>query len=197
MKKLNVMIGLLLLTGSVFAQTNWAADKSHSKIGFNVTHMVVAEVEGKFNEFEAKVVSPAEDFNGADVEFTAKTASVDTDNERRDGHLKSDDFFNAEKFPEIKFKGKIVKENGKYLLKGDFTMRDVTKPVVFDVVYGGTVNTGRGFKAGFKVNGVVKRLEYGLKWSAALEGGNLVVADDVQIVCKIELNKQVPEAPKN
>jgi polyisoprenoid-binding protein YceI len=190
MKKLNVMIGLLLVTGSVFAQTNWAVDKSHTKIGFNVTHMVVSEVEGKFNEFEAKVVSPADDFNGADVEFTAKTASVDTDNERRDTDLKSDNFFNAEKFPEIKFKGKLVKENGKYFLKGDFTIRDVTKPVVFDVTYGGTVNTGRGFKAGFKINGTVKRFEYGLKWNAALESGSLIVADDVQIICKIELNKQ-------
>src|SRR5688572_33082892 len=93
MKKLNVMIALLLLTGSVFAQTNWGLDKSHSKVGFNVTHMVVAEVEGKFNEFDAKVVSTTEDFNGADVEFTAKTASVDTDSENRDKHLKSDDFF--------------------------------------------------------------------------------------------------------
>jgi len=195
MKKLNVMMGLLLISGSVFAQTNWAADKSHSKVGFNVTHMVVAEVEGKFNEFEAKVVSTTEDFNGADVEFTAKTASVDTDNEGRDKHLKSDDFFNAELFPEIKFKGKLVKENGKYFLKGDFTMRDVTKPVTFDVTYGGTVNTGRGFKSGFKVNGTVKRFDYGLKWNKALEAGSLVVADDVQIICKIELNKEVPKQP--
>lgn len=189
------MIGLLLVTGSVFAQTNWGLDKSHSKIGFNVTHMVVAEVEGKFNDFDAKVVSTTEDFNGADVEFTAKTASIDTDNERRDGHLKSDDFFNAEKFPEVKFKGKLVKENSKYLLKGDFTMRDVTKTVAFDVAYGGTINTGRGFKAGFKVTGVVKRFDYGLKWNAALESGNLVVAEDVQIICKIELNKEVPKQP--
>src|SRR5688572_14348846 len=190
MKKLNVMIALLLLTGSVFAQTNWGLDKSHSKVGFNVTHMVVAEVEGKFNDFDAKVVSPAEDFNGADVEFTAKTASVDTDNERRDNHLKSDDFFNAEKFPEIKFKGKLVKENGKYFLKGDFTIRDVTKKVTFDVTYGGTLKTSKGAKAGFKVSGTVKRFDYGLKWNAALETGGLVVADDVQIICKIELNKQ-------
>lgn len=184
------MIVMLLITGSVLAQTNWALDKSHSKVGFNVTHMVVAEVEGKFNDFDVKVTSPAEDFNGAAVEFTAKTASVDTDNEKRDNHLKSDDFFNAEKFPEIKFKGKLVKENGKYLLKGDLTMRDVTKPVTFDVTYGGTVNTGRGIKAGFKLNGTVKRFDYGLKWNSALESGSLVVADEVQIICKIELNKQ-------
>jgi polyisoprenoid-binding protein YceI len=190
MKKLNVLIGLLLVSSVVFAQT-WGLDKSHSKVGFNVTHMSVAEVEGKFNEFEVKVASSSEDFNGADVEFTAKTASVDTDNERRDNHLKSDDFFNAEKFPEIKFKGKLVKENGKYFLKGDFTIRDVTKPVTFDVTYGGTVNTGKAIKAGFKVNGTVKRFDYGLKWNAAIETGGLVVADEVQIICKIELNKQV------
>jgi polyisoprenoid-binding protein YceI len=198
MKKLNVVLGLLLVTGSVLAQTNWAIDKGHSKVGFNVTHMVVAEVEGKFNDFDGKVTSTTEDFNGADVEFTAKTASVDTDSERRDNHLKSDDFFNAEKFPEIKFKGKLVKENGKYFLKGDFTMRDVTKPVTFDVTYGGNINTGRGIKAGFKVNGTVKRFDYGLKWNSAIESGSLVVADEVQIICKIELNKQVPaEAQKN
>ncbi|MFZ2905023.1 MAG: YceI family protein [Cyclobacteriaceae bacterium] len=190
MKKINVLIVLLLMAGSVLAQTNWALDKSHSKVGFAVTHMVVAEVEGKFNDFEGKVVSNSEDFNGADVEFTAKVASIDTDSERRDSHLKSDDFFNAEKFPEVKFKGKLVKENGKYLLKGDFTMRDVTKPVSFDVTYGGNVNTGRGMKAGFKINGTIKRFDYGLKWNSALESGSLVVADDVQIICKIELNKQ-------
>lgn len=190
MKKINVLIVLLLMAGSVLAQTNWALDKSHSKVGFAVTHMVVAEVEGKFNDFEGKVVSTSEDFNGADVEFTAKVASIDTDSERRDSHLKSDDFFNAEKFPEVKFKGKLVKENGKYLLKGDFTMRDVTKPVSFDVTYGGNVNTGRGMKAGFKINGTIKRFDYGLKWNSALESGSLVVADDVQIICKIELNKQ-------
>ncbi len=190
MKKLNGTIALLLMTSSVFAQTNWAVDKAHSKVGFNVTHMVVAEVEGKFNDFDGKVVSTSEDFNGADVEFTAKAASIDTDNERRDGHLKTDEFFNAEKFPEIKFKGKLVKENNKYVLKGDFTMRDVTKPVTFDVTYGGTVNTGKGLKAGFKIAGNVKRFDYGLKWNAALEAGSLVVADDVQIICKIELNKQ-------
>src|SRR5687767_10578706 len=118
MKKFNVMIVMLLVAGSVLAQTNWGLDKSHSKVGFNVTHMVVAEVEGKFNDFDAKVVSTTEDFNEADVEFTAKIASIDTDNETRDNHLRTDEFFNAEKFPEMKFKGKLVKENGKYFVKG-------------------------------------------------------------------------------
>jgi polyisoprenoid-binding protein YceI len=181
----------LVFSGAAVAQTTWTIDKAHSKIGFNVVHMVVAEVEGKFKDFDASVVTTSEDFNGADIEFSAKVASIDTDNERRDNHLRSDDFFNAEKFPEVKFKGKLVKEGKKYYLKGDFTMRDVTKPVTFDVTYGGTIATARGAKAGFKINGVVNRQEYGLKWNRVLEAGGVTVSDNVEIICKIELDKQV------
>ncbi|MBK8292016.1 MAG: YceI family protein [Flammeovirgaceae bacterium] len=135
------------------------------------------------------MVSKSDDFNVAEVTFTAKTASVNTGNENRDKHLKSDDFFNAEQFPEIKFTGTIVKTGGKYQLKGDFTMRDVTKPVVFDITYGGQIDTGRGVKAGFKFTGKVNRLEYGLKWSNKLASGELAVADEVEVVVKVELNK--------
>ena len=190
MKKFNAfVIMMLVLTTGAFAQTKWTTDVPHSKVGFVVTHMGVAEVEGNFKDFSATVTSPADDFNGADVEFSAKDASIDTDNDNRNNHLKSDDFFNAEKFPEITFKGKLVKEGGKYKLKGKFTMRDVTKDVTFDVTYGGTVDTGKGVKAGFKVSGKINRLEYGLKWKNALANGNLVVGDSVEIICKIELNK--------
>src|SRR6188768_4234322 len=119
MKKINAFLALLLFSGVTFAQTTWTIDKNHSKIGFNVTHMAVSEVEGKFNDFDGSIVSKADDFNGAQVQFTAKTASVDTDNEKRDGHLKSPDFFEAEKFPEITFKGNLVKNGAKYTLKGD------------------------------------------------------------------------------
>ena len=160
MKFLSTIVMVLAVTAAT-AQTTWNIDKGHSKIGFNVTHMVVAEVEGEFRDYEGSVVATTDDFNGATVEFTAQVGSIDTENERRDGHLKSDDFFNAEKFPTITFKGNIVKEGNKYKLKGDFTMRDVTKPVTFDVVYNGSVDTGRGMKAGFKVNGTVKRFDYG------------------------------------
>ena len=189
MKKLNTLFAALLLSGSLMAQTNWKIDKVHSKIGFAVAHMGVSETEGKFTDYEAKIVSKSDDFDGADVEFSAKVATIDTDNERRDNHLKSDDFFNAEKFPELKFKGKLVKEGSTYKLKGDLTMRDVTKPVVFDVTYGGKVDTGRGVKAGFKINGKVNRQEYGLKWSNMLAGGELAVGDTVDIICRIELDK--------
>ncbi|HEY5744869.1 MAG TPA: YceI family protein [Chryseolinea sp.] len=189
MKKMNTLFALLFVSAGVFAQTMWNVDKNHTNIQFNVSHMVVSEVNGSFTDFTGAVKSKSDDFNGADVEFTAKVASISTNNEKRDGHLKSDDFFNAEKFPEVKFKGTLVKENGKYLLKGNLTLRDVTKPVTFDVTYGGTVDTGNGVKAGFKLNGKINRLEYGLKWSNKLANGEMVVGDQVEIVCKIELNK--------
>ena len=191
MKKISTLLAMILISGFSIAQTAWTIDKSHSNITFTVTHNVVAEVEGNFKEFDGKVTSSTEDFNGAEVEFIAKTASIFTNSERRDEHLKSDDFFNAEQFPEIKFAGKIVKEGDKYQLKGKFTMRDVTKDVVFDVKYRGSVAAGKGYKAGFKISGAINRFDYGLKWNRAMEVGNLVVADEVQIACNIELNKQV------
>lgn len=189
MKKFNTLFVAMLIAGATVAQTNWTLDKGHSSVAFSVAHMVVSETTGNFKDFDVKAVSKSEDFVGAEVEFTAKTASVFTDNEKRDGHLKSDDFFNAEKFPEIKFKGTIVKEGGKYLLKGNLTMRDVTKPVSFDLTYGGKVKAYGGEKAGFKFTGKVNRQEFGLKFNKALEGGGLVVGDEVEFTCKIELNK--------
>ncbi|HEX5172183.1 MAG TPA: YceI family protein [Cyclobacteriaceae bacterium] len=189
MKKLNILLAILFLSVSAFAQTTWTLDKAHTKIGFNVVHMAVTEVEGKFNDFEGSVTTNSNDFNGADVTFTAKVASVDTDNERRDNHLKSDDFFNAEKFPELKFAGKLVKEGSGYKLKGDLTIRDVTKPVTLDVTYNGSIDTGRGVKAGFKVSGKINRQDYGLKFNAALGGGELVAANEVELIIKVELNK--------
>lgn len=189
MKKFNSLFAAMLIAGATVAQTNWTLDKGHSSVAFSVAHMVVSETTGNFKDFDVKAVSKSEDFVGAEVEFTAKTASVFTDNEKRDGHLKSDDFFNAEKFPEIKFKGTIVKEGGKYLLRGNLTMRDVTKPVTFDLTYGGKVKAYGGEKAGFKFTGKVNRQEFGLKFNKALEGGGLVVGDEVEFTCKIELNK--------
>ncbi len=190
MKKLNTLAVAMLVAGASMAQSNWTIDKPHSNIGFSVAHMVVSETTGNFKDFDAKVTTAADDFAGATVEFTAKTASVFTDNEKRDGHLKSDDFFNAEKFPELKFTGTLVKESGKYILKGNLTIRDVTKAVAFDVTYGGRVKAFGGEKAGFKLNGKINRKEFGLKFDKALEGGGLIVGDEVEINVKVEINKQ-------
>jgi polyisoprenoid-binding protein YceI len=191
MKKLNLLIGFLIAGSAAFAQTTWVVDNVHSKIGFIVTHMAVSEVEGKFNEYEAAVISKSDDFNGAEVTFKSKTASIDTDNERRDGHLKSPDFFDAEKFPEITFKGNLVKVSaGKYKLKGDFTMKGVTKQVEFDVTGGQQVNTGRGIKSGFKFTSTINRQDYGLTWANKVPTGELVVGDEVVLNIKVELDKK-------
>ena len=188
MKKLNVLFLALIVSGSVFAQTKWDLDKAHSSLTFSVVHMTVAETTGTFNDYTVDVTSPAEDFNGADVTFTAKTASINTQNERRDGHLKSPDFFDAEKFPDITFKGILSKAAGKYQLKGKLTVKDVTKDVTWDVTYRGTLKGEKFTKAGFKMIGKIDRFEYNLKWDAKVETGGLVVGQEVEFVANIELN---------
>lgn len=195
MKKIYLFFIGILVAGSAVAQNTWTIDRTHSKVGFSVPHMAVAETEGKFNEFEGTVVAKSDDFNGAEVTFTANTASIDTDNENRDKHLKSADFFDAEKYPTVTFKGNLVKGGDKtYKLKGDFTMHGVTKQVEFDVTHGGILNTGRGYKAGFKFNGQINRQDYGLTWSKSVASGELVVGDTVDLLIRIELDKKDPVA---
>lgn len=188
MKKLIPAAWAVLFAATSYAQTNWVFDKTHSNIGFTVTHMVIAEVSGSFKESDIKVSSPGEDFNGASIEFTAKVNSIDTQNEMRDNHLKGDDFFQSEKFPEIKFVGKLVKKGSNYSADGKLTLKDVTKDVSFPVKYMGTIKTAQFTKAGFKLNGTINRFDYNLKWDRKLETGGLVVGQDVQLSANIELN---------
>jgi len=189
MKKLNFLLALIAISTAGFSQSIWTIDNVHSKIGFNVTHMAVAEVEGKFNDFAGTVVTKGSDFDGAEVSFSAKTASIDTDNEKRDGHLKSPDFFDAAKYPEVTFKGNLVKSGTKYALKGNLTMHGVTKAVEFEVTGGSTVDTGRGVKSGFKFTSSINRKDYGLTWSHSTPTGELVVSENVELIVKVELDK--------
>jgi len=188
MKKLNVLFLGLIISGSVFAQTKWDLDKAHSSLTMSVTHMTVAETTGTFSDYTVAVTSPSEDFNGADVQFTAKAASINTGNERRDGHLKSPDFLDVEKYPEIKFAGKLVKDAGKYQLKGKLTIKDVTKDVAWDVTYRGTLKGEKFTKAGFKLVNKIDRFDYNLKWDAKVETGGLVVGQEIEFIANIELN---------
>ena len=193
MKRILSLTLALALGLTLQAQSKWSFDKAHSKISFNVEHLVISEVNGQFGTFDGEVTSSSEDFAGSNINFTIEVASIDTDNDRRDGHLKSDDFFNAEKFPEITFKGKSLNkvDGNKYKLTGDLTIRDVTKEVILDVKYGGTVKDPYGnIKAGFKVTGNINRFDYNLKWNAAMESGGLVVGENVEIVGNIELKKE-------
>lgn len=185
-----------LMMAASFAQTNWKLDNSHSKLGFSVTHMMVAETEGKFKIFEGTVNSKSEmDFTDAQINFTADASSINTDDEKRDGHLKSPDFFDVAKYPTISFKSTSMKPDGKgktsYIVEGDLTMHGVTKRVKLNAIgaaktvkdpYGNTKN-------GFKVTGVINRKDFGLSWNAALEAGGVAVSEDVNLNLNIELNK--------
>lgn len=194
MKTLKSIIVLLLLTATfVHGQSNWEIDKSHSKIGFSVSHLVISEVDGNFSEFDGSLVSTGADFENAKIEFSANTASINTDNEKRDNHLKADDFFGAEKFPKLTFVSKSFKKvDGKnYKLVGDLTIKDVTKEVELGVVLNGTIKDPWGnTKAGFTLKGEINRFDYNLKWSKALEAGGLVVGENVEIIGKLELAKK-------
>ena len=169
----------------------WVIDKSHSNVKFAVTHLVVSEVEGSFKLFDGNMENTKGDFSDAKINFTVDVNSLNTDNDMRDKHLKSDDFFNAEKFPAMKFQSTSFTPAGgnKYKLGGNLTIRDVTKPVVFDVTFGGTaINNGKT-KAGFKAKTSINRFDYNLKWDKATETGGLVVSKEVELVVNVEMNK--------
>jgi len=194
----SVALSLLatLLSAPAFAQmsaeTNWAFDASHSKVGFIVTHLVISEVEGQFHDYEGTVITTGDDFEDAKIEFSADISSIDTENEKRDGHLQSPDFFDAENHPKLTFKSTSFKKKkgNKYELKGDLTIRGTTKPIVLDVTYGGTVKDAYGnTKAGFKLKGEIDRFDYGLKWDAATEAGNLVASREVELEINVQLAK--------
>jgi polyisoprenoid-binding protein YceI len=171
--------------------TKWALDTAHSELKFKVRHMMITNVTGSFNEISATVES-SDDLSEAKIEFTAKTGSIDTANEQRDGHLKSPDFFDAEKYPEIKFvSAKMEKRAGnEYALHGKLTIKDVTKDVVLDVEHGGINKDPWGnLKNGFSINGKINRKDFGLNWNAALETGGVLVSEEVKISGEIQLSK--------
>lgn len=164
MKKVVIFSALLLASMAAFSQT-WTVDKAHAKAGFSVTHMMISDVDGNFKNFDAKITSAKDDFSDAAVEFTADVNSINTDNERRDGHLKGADFFDAAKFGTITFKSKSISkvEGKKYKLVGDLTMHGVTKPVTLDLTLNGTgVNRDKKKIAGFKATGELKRTDFGV-----------------------------------
>ncbi len=186
---------LAFCSSSAFAQAVWKSDLSHSRVNFAVSHMVVAEVTGSFTEFEVTMRASNDDFSDAEIEATIKTASVNTDNERRDGHLRSDDFFNAEAFPAITFKSTSIEKSGKnsFNITGDLTIRDITMPVVLATSFKGTIRDARGnTKAGFKATTVVNRFEFGTKWNSALDSGGLIAGENVDVTLLMEMNKQEP-----
>jgi polyisoprenoid-binding protein YceI len=172
-------------------------DVDHSDIMFKVKHLMISTATGIFKKFDATVETENDDFTNAKVNFEADINSIDTKNEQRDAHLKSDDFFNAEQFPKMTFRSTSIEKEGEgeYKLKGDLTIRDITKPITLEVDYNGSTKDPWGFeRAGFEVTGKINRKEYGLKWSAVTEAGGLVVDDIVKLVMNVEFVKQADNA---
>lgn len=175
---------------STATKTLWKIDPTHSEIQFKVKHLVISTVTGSFNSFEGAIESDGETFENADARFTADINSITTNNEDRDNHLKSDDFFNAGKFPQLSFTSNTFKklEDGRYSVTGDLTIRDITKEVELDVIHGGTVEDPYGnTKAGFEITGTINRKEFGLTWNAVTEAGNVVVGDQIKLHLNVQL----------
>ncbi|RYU91164.1 polyisoprenoid-binding protein [Mucilaginibacter terrigena] len=191
MKKILSLAAIaLFMQTAVFAQSTWKADKAHSHVKFTITHLAVSDVDGTFKDFDATIVAAKPDFSDAKFTFSANTASVSTDNDNRDGHLKSADFFDVAKYPTITFVSTNVAAAGtnKYKVTGNLTLHGVTKPVTLDVVYRGTIThpMTKGLDAGFKITGTIKRSDFafGSKY------GSPMLSDEVELNASGEFLKQ-------
>ncbi|MCA0380938.1 MAG: YceI family protein [Bacteroidetes bacterium] len=168
-------------------------DPMHSEIKFRVKHLMISNVTGEFKTFDATVTAEAADFSDASISFEADINSISTNNEQRDGHLKSDDFFNAEQFPKMTFVSTSVEKTGddELLVHGNLTIRDVTKPVTLKAEIGGTMVDFYGqTKVGFDVSGTIQRKDFNLSWDAVTEAGGVVVSNDVKLLLAVQFTKQ-------
>jgi polyisoprenoid-binding protein YceI len=171
----------------------WKIDPAHSEIQFKVKHLMITTVTGYFKKFDGEVIADNEDFNSVtSIKFSADIDSVTTNNEQRDTHLKSEDFFHAEKYNELTFTStRYSTLKNEATVQGNLTIRGVTRPVTLSVEFGGVVVDPYGqTKAGFTVTSTISRKEFGLTWSAVTEAGSVVVSDDIRLLAEIQLIKQ-------
>ena len=189
----NVLPALMLIRPALHqGPVQWALDKAHSSVKFTVTHMLVTETEGSFRIFDGSMESAKPDLSDASIQFSVDVNSINTNNENRDRHLKSDDFFNAGKYPQMKFVSTAFTPAGenRYRLTGNLTIRDVTKPVTFDVTGSGIVQEKRSTTAGFTATTIINRFDYGLKWDKATETGGVIVSREVTITVNVALKRK-------
>ena len=194
--KSRIALALTLAASSTFAQDIYTVDKAHSEVGFRVRHLVT-KVPGRFDDFSGTITMVPGKPQASSVEFTIKATSVNTANEMRDNHLKTADFFDAVKYPDITFKStKIVPVDADtFNVTGNFTMRGVTKEITIPVDYAGSMTDARGTqKAGFSLATKLNRQEYGILWNQTLDAGGVMLGDDVEITINIEANKKKAEA---
>ncbi len=182
----------LVIAGSSYAQTNWIFDRSHTHVGFSVGYMMVSEVEGSFGSVYGNVTSKGDDFKGASVDIQIDATTIYTADDGRDKHLKSADFFDVTKYPNLLFKSTSLDINGKSVtLKGNLTIKNVTKPVVLKGNFGGVQKDPWGnTKAGFTLTGKINRQDFNVNWNKNLDGGGVVVGDEVDLIIKAVLIKK-------
>lgn len=187
------LLGAVALARPALADTTeWTLDGTHSRVGFSVSHMVVSSVSGRFKQFSGKVELDEANLTKSQVDVSIKTESIDTDDAKRDEHLRSPDFFDAKKFPTLTFKStKIAKVGGKkYKLTGDLTLHGVTKNVTLDAEISDAVKNPWGkMVRSVKLGGKIKRGDFDLKWNKALEAGGVLVGDDVTLDIQVEVDK--------
>ena len=173
-------------------QTRWVIDKAHTKILFTISHMVISDVSGQFHDYEAEILADKPDFSDLKINISIDVKSIDTDNAKRDDHLRSADFFDVAKYPEMTFTSKTMKKTGDktYQLTGDFTMHGITKEITLDVKYSGTITDPWGnTRAGFKLTGSLNRGDFGLKYNSVMDNGGLLIGEEVNIICNVEIVK--------
>jgi polyisoprenoid-binding protein YceI len=192
MRAFSALFAVLLVASAASADTaEWAIDGSHSHVGFSISHLVVSSVSGRFKDVSGKVLLDEADLTKSSVDLTIKIDSIDTDEPKRDEHLKSPDFFDSKKFPLMTFHAtKIVKGGKGYKVTGDLTIRDVKKSVTLDGTLSNPIKSPWGKQVrGAKFGGTIKRGDFGLKWNKALEAGGVVVGEDVALDIALEINK--------
>ena len=171
------------------ATKTWTLDTAHSEVHFKVRHLVISTVSGYFSEFSGNAATPEDTFQGGQIILNIATASVNTNNQQRDSHLKGPDFFDAGQFPNITIKTTSIKQvsDDEYTIVADFTMRGITKSVEFKGEYGGQATDGYGNqKVGFEITGKIDRKDFGLSWNAVLETGGFTVSDEVKLIGNLQ-----------
>jgi polyisoprenoid-binding protein YceI len=180
------------------ATTKWIMDPTHSELGFKIRHLMISNVSGTFTDFQVEMLTNDEDLTTATVHLTAKMDSVNTNNAHRDEHLRNADFFESGKYPDMKFiSTKIIKKDEeKFELYGDLTLKGITKPVLLQVEYGGVTNDPWGGKrAGFMITGKINRTEWNMTFNSVLETGGVALAEEVRIFSEVQMVKQQVAEP--
>lgn len=164
----------------------WTIDNTHSGVGFQIRHFV-SKVRGKFKDVKGTITADESAWQDGVIDVEIATASISTDNDRRDGHLKSPDFFAADSFPVIRFKSTRIERSGDNAkIHGTLTMRGVTRPVVLDGTLTGIMKSAQGDRIGFEASTTVNRVDYGVKWNRAAEAGGAMLGDEVKVEINIE-----------